>query len=100
MLLCDVSNNVTAGGLKLNDSTLKKLKRVVDLYVDDCVRNQFDSENNGIKTVNLAYRILRLPDQPEKLSNVVEILARDAKTSDVSFGKRDPRLLSYQKILQ
>jgi len=98
MLLCDVSNNVTAGGLKLNESTLKKLERVMDLYVDDCVRNQFDSKNEGIKTVDLAYRILPLPDQQEKISNAMKIMACDARTSDVSFGKRDPRILSFHKV--
>jgi len=100
VLLRDVSNNVTAGGLQLNDSTLEKLARVLDLFIGDCVRNQFDSGNEGISTVELAYRILPLPDQPEKISNVMQIIACDAKTSDVSLGKRDPRFLNCPKMLQ
>jgi len=99
MLLKDVSNNVTGGGLKLNESTLKKLARVLDLFIGDCVRNQFDSKNEGIKTVDLAYMILPLPDQQEKLSNVMQIMVCDARTADRSFAKRDPRFLSVHKIL-
>jgi len=98
MLLRDVSNKVTAGRLKLNDSTLENLERVLQLFIGDCVRNQFDSGNEGIYTVELAYRILSLPDQQEKISNVMQILACDARTSDVSFEKRAPLSLTLHKV--
>jgi len=45
-------------------------------------------------------KILPLADQQEKISNVMQSMACDARTSDRSFEKRDPRFLTFEKSLK
>jgi len=84
LVLKDVAKNATVGGggLKLDAPTVQKLQLLLDKYIDECVRQDFGSENRGIRMFHSVYKLLPIPRVEGRVDQLMQILARDIKTSD------------------